>query len=601
MFIRCTTIKSKKNGDNYKTYRLVESVRTGDKVKQKTLLNLGKYFDTPKKEWASLSSRINEIVTGQNSLFELELSKSLEILAQRYAAQILSAQSSVVTSNSESFESVSIDSIAVVRPRQVGVEQLALHALNQLNLQEKLKDIGFNKPQIAAAIGNLIGRIAFPASERATLSWLKHTSGLGELISYDFEKMNKNRLYQVSDKLWKNKKSIENHLYQTEKGVFGFEDTITLYDLTNTFFEGTAKNNPKAKHGRSKEKRSDCPLVTLGLVLDGSGFPRQSEIFPGNASEPKTLKSMIEGLGGEPGKTIILDAGIASEENIDWLVEQGYFYIVVSRKRKREFDINLATIIKDSEGKKVRVQRKIDKKSGEIELYCHSELKEKKEQAMQDSSNNRFIVAIEKLKNGLNKKKTVKRYEKILESIGRLKQRYSRSAQHYEVTVVADDQKKFATSIEYERKEKLNSQATHPGVYCLRTNIKSMNDEKIWETYTMLTDLEGVFRSLKSELGLRPIYHQIESRVNGHIFITLIAYHLVQTIRRQLKQNNICDSWQTIRHKMCNRQRVTVILKRKDGKTLHIRKTTQPEPHQKEILQALPISYVNCPTAVTVK
>jgi len=601
MFIRCTTIKSKKGGGSYKTYRLVESVRVGTKVNQITLLNLGKYFEVPKSEWAILSSRIQELLSNQSPLIPIELAKDLELLSQRYAAQILSARSGAVSASiPKKFESISVDSLALVRPRQVGIEQLGLHILDQLNFQNKLKELGFNKPQIAAAIGNLIARMAFPTSERATLFWLQHTSGLGELINYDFEKMRKDRLYQVSDQLLKNKKAIEEYLYQTEKTIFSFEDTITLYDLTNTFFEGTAKSNPKAKRGRSKEKRSDCPLVTLGLVIDGSGFPRKSEIFAGNASEPQTLKSMLEGLGGKKGQTIILDAGIASEENIKWLVEKGYSYIVVSRKQKREFNIDLATLVKNVNDQKVHVQRQTNTITGEIELYCHSEMREKKEQAMQSSSSNKFIDAIEKLKKGLVKKSTTKRYDKILESVGRVKQKYSRSAQHYEIIVTPDKNKHFATSITYEKKEKPNSQATHPGVYCLRTNIKTMDDGKLWNTYTMLTDLEGVFRSLKNELGLRPVYHHKEDRVSGHIFITLIAYHLVQSIRYQLKRKNIRDSWQTLRQKMGNQQRVTAVFKREDGRTLHIRKTTQPEPQQKEILDILSITSRSDSTQKTV-
>ncbi|TXK95367.1 transposase, partial [Methylococcaceae bacterium CS5] len=192
--------------------------------------------------------------------------------------------------------------------------------------------------------------MASPASELATHSWLQTSSGLGELIDYDFEGMGLDRLYQVSDQLWKHREAIETHLYQQERDLFSFSETITLYDLTNTFFEGEAKTNPKAKRGRSKEKRSDCPLVTLGLVLDGSGFPRKSQIFPGNASEPQTLQIMLEGLEGRTGSTVILDAGIASEENIQYLIEHGYKYIVVSRKRKRDFDEEKATLIKDIPG-----------------------------------------------------------------------------------------------------------------------------------------------------------------------------------------------------------------------------------------------------------
>ncbi len=589
MFIRCTSIKSKDSGEPYVTYRLVETERVAGKVKQRTLLNLGRHFDAPKSQWADLAARISQLLSTQDELFYSELSEPLEVMAQRYAAQILASRS-VSSSPVSEFTSVAVDGLELVRPRRVGIEQLALQALRQLKLDDKLKDLGFNRHQLAAALGNIVARMAFPTSERATHAWLQQRSALGELIGYDFEGMGLDRLYQASDLLWKHREALESHLYQQETNLFGFDETITLYDLTNTFFEGEAKANPQAKRGHSKEKRSDCPLVTLGLVLDGSGFPRKSEIFPGNASEPQTLQSMLENLGGRAGSIVILDAGIASEENIQWLVTQGYRYLVVSRKRKRDFNEDAATVVKDIPGQTVKTQRVVDKETGEVELYCHSQLREKKEQAIQDRFAERFEAALQSLTDGLQKKGTTKRYDKVHERIGRLKEKFARAAQHYEIEVIREPESDVASAIQWKRQEKAHSQATHPGVYCLRTNLDDWDETALWKTYTMLTDLEAVFRSLKSELGMRPVFHRKQDRVSGHIFITLIAYHLVQTLRAQLKKQDIHDSWQTVRAKMENQQRVTVVLKQEDGSTLHLRKATRAEPLQKEIYEALGIS-----------
>lgn len=589
MFIRCTTIKTSKSGETYKSFRLVESERVNGKVKQRTLINLGRYFDVPQSQWQALSKRIDQLLTGQSAFLSIELDTQLEELAQRYAAQVIASRSTVSDEDIK-FEAVDIGSLALVRPRRVGIEALALHAVKQLALDDKLAALGFNQRQVAAALGNIIGRMATPASELATHGWLQTTSGLGELMGVDFEAMGRDSLYQVSDLLWKHREAIETHLYQQERDLFNFTETITLYDLTNTFFEGEAKTNSKAKRGRSKEKRSDCALVTLGLVLDGSGFPRKSQVFPGNASEPQTLQTMLEGLEGRSGSTVILDAGIASEANIQYLIEHGYHYIVVSRKRKRDFDEDRATIVKTVPGQTVKAQKVIIEETGEVELYCHSQLREKKEQAIQDRFAEKYETALHSLNNGLSKKGTTKKYTKVLERLGRLKEKYARAAQHYDVMVTPDNESEQAVSIHWERVEKAHSQATHPGVYCLRTNLTDWDEETLWRTYTMLTDLEGVFRSLKSELGLRPIYHHKEKRVSGHIFITLMAYHLVQTLRCQLKAKGVHDSWQTIRRKMENQQRITVILQREDGKTIHLRKATRAEPQQSTIYKMLEIS-----------
>jgi transposase len=586
MFIRRTTIKSRKDAEPYYTYRLVESERVDGHMKQRILLNLGRHFDVPKSDWRSLSSRIEQLLGGQNTLLSLELPTELEALAQRFAAQILASRGDDAATT-EAFTLVDLDTLELVRPRRVGIEQLALHAMDQLALPDKLVELGFNRHQLAAALGNIVARMAFPASERASHQWLQQRSGLGELLGYDFEAMGLDRLYQASDQLCKHKAALESHLYGRAQGLFAFEETITLFDLTNTFFEGEMKGVTKAKRGRSKEKRSDCPLITLGLVLDGSGFPRSSEFFPGNASEPETLATMLTGLNSRPGSTVVMDAGIATQANIAWLVEQGYRYLVVSRKRQREFDDEQAVTVKEGPGQMVRVQRVVNPDTGEVELYCHSQAREMKEQAIQDQFGERFESALQGLHDGLTKKGTTKRYDKVLERIGRLKEKYRRVAQHYTIRVEHDEASEKTIAIHWQREDKPHTQATHPGVYFLRTNLVNWDEETLWQTYTMLTDLEAVFRSLKSELGMRPNYHQKASRIEGHLFITLLAYHLVHTLRTQLKSQGIHDSWETVRRKLENQQRITVSLKREDGKTLHVRKSTRAEPQQKAIYDAL--------------
>ena len=589
MFIRCTTIKNRKHGEAYFSYRLVESHRVADKVKQQTLLNLGRHFDVHKRDWQPLSLRIQQLLEKQESILSLELNPDLEALAQRYAAQIIARQGQQTSESPDQLSTVNLESLELVRPRRVGVEQLALQAIDQLGLKDKLEALGFNRHQRAAALGNIVARMAFPASERASHQWLAQRSGLGELLGYDFEAMGRDRLYQASDQLWAHKDALEEQLYEQEQSLFSVDETITLYDLTNTFFEGDPRSD-KAQRGRSKEKRSDCPLITLGLVLDGSGFPRSSTFFPGNVSEPSTLQTMLSRLNSLPGSTVLMDAGIATEDNIQWLVDQGYRYLVVSRQRKREFDDEQAITVKQTADQTVRVQRMVDSQSGEILLRCHSEAREQKEQAMQDRFSERFEQALQSLNEGLSKKGCTKRYDKVLERIGRLKEKYARAAQHVEIQVEHDEDSGLATQIRFERNEKAHTQATHPGVYCLRSNHTDWDEQRLWKTYTMLTDLEAVFRSLKGELGLRPNYHRKEVRIEGHLFITLLAYHLVHTLRLQLKSQGIHDCWETIRQTMENQQRITVSLKREDGKTIHIRKTTQAEPHQKVIYDALGIS-----------
>ncbi|MBW2252425.1 MAG: IS1634 family transposase [Deltaproteobacteria bacterium] len=582
MYIRRTTIKSRKKGTPYYTYRLVESVRTSKGVRQHTLLNLGSNFSCPRESWPDLAKRIGEIISGQNQLFPP--ASDLEDMAQRYAALIIQS-----------------------RNRADGVEHVAYEALRQLQLDKKLQELGLNKHQLCTAIGTVIGRMIEPGSELATHYWLQHHTGLGELIGYNYESMKLTRIYQVSDILLKHKKELEQHLYERQRSIFQFEETITLYDLTNTYFEGSGKYNDLAAHGHSKEKRSDCPLVTLGLVLDSSGFPIRSEVFAGNASEPQTLAEMIEGLKRSPfgqaentesqqlfkqGKpTIVMDAGIATEDNINWLKKKQYHYLVVSRKRHREFSEKDAMVVKTDKDCTVKAYKKLNDKTGEVELYCHSTRREDKERAIYNRFSTRFEEALDKLDSGLHKKRCVKKYDKVLLSLGRLKQKYSRAAKNYRITVKKDKKTGNATRIIREKKQLPNSTDSYPGVYCLRTDQNSWDESTLWRTYTMLTDLEAVFRSLKSELGLRPVFHQKTERVSGHLFITLLAYHLIHTIRCQLKMNNIHSSWSNLRKQLKGQDRITVSMNCQNGETVHIRKSTRPEPRQQVIYDALGLTH----------
>jgi transposase len=591
MFIRCTKTSSRKSGEAYMTYRLVETFREGPSkaVKQRTILNLGAHFDVPQADWAALAARIDELVHGRSGF--LEISSEIEAVAQRYVAEILArAGHEAEKSPAElvkQFCEVDLATLETVRPRSVGVEHAALSACHELGLPGKLTELGFNGPQVAAALGNIIGRIAVPASELATHGWLQQRTALGELVGYDYERLELQQLYRSADRLLKHRDALETHLFGAAQSLFALEETITLYDLTNTYFEGIAAGIPKAKRGRSKEKRSDCPLVTLGLVLDGSGFPRRSRIFEGNVSEAATLETMLTQLGAAAGAVVVMDAGIATEANLAWLTEKGYRYVVVSRKRERQFDPKLAISIKTAGDMPVQIQRVDDEETGETLLYCHSEARAQKDRGIDTKKAAAFEAALQKIADGLAKPRGAKDFGTIRERIGRIKEKYARAAQHYKIDVTKDESGHAVTAINWTKTPKSNSALTHPGVYCLRTTLVEPDSEALWRVYCMLTNLESVFRSLKTDLGLRPVYHQIERRVEGHLFISVLAYYIVHTMRMRLKADGIPDSWETIRNTLATQIRITSTLKLRDGRTAHVRKASRPEPRQQKIHAAL--------------
>ena len=596
MCIRRTQTRNTATGERYFTHRLVRSERVGGKVRQVTLLNLGRHFAVAQAHWPTLCARLEELLSGQEVLVGGCGGLLIEREAQRLAALLLARQGTspaapgADTAAPAEVHSILVDSLKLSRPRTVGGEAVGLWAMAQLDFLEQLETLGLTGPQRAAVLGVILGRMAAPGSELATQRWLCERSGLGELLDVDFEAMSLMQLYRAADVLMRHREVIEGALFMRLSGLFGLDCSVTLYDLTNTYFGGEAAANPKAQHGHSKEKRSDCPLLTLGLVLDGSGFVRRSEVFDGNVVEGTTLAGMLQRLQAPKGALVVMDRGIATEENLLWLREQGYRYLVVSRERHRQFDANEASDLKTARGERVSVQRIEDAEGQEVRLYCYSELRARKEEGITQRFAERFEAALQALADGLTRPRTTKKIDKLWERIGRLKEKSHGAGQHYHIEVIPDASGEKAQAIRWQRQPIDGTMTTHPGVYCLRSNELTWDAEQLWRTYMMLTDLEAVFRSFKSELGLRPIFHHKEERAEGHLFITVLAYQFVQLIRRHLHAQGINDRWAMLRETLSNHMRVTATFRRLDGRALHVRKATETESGQMAIYRALGVN-----------
>jgi Transposase DDE domain len=605
MFIRRARTRNKAANEAYFTHRLVASQRIGKRVRQLTLLNLGRHFDLPQSDWPRLCARIEALLAAQPGL--LAEIKPIETLAQRYAARLTAnhpaareavpridplgshGPNAAIPSPPADFAELDVASLQLTRPRSVGVEAVGLAAIGWIGLTPILENLGFNRVQRAAVAASLIGRMAAPGSELSTWQWVRSRSALGELLDTDFEAMPLVRLYRVSDLLLRHRDAIEVALFARIRDLFTLPTTVTLYDLTNTYFEGTAEENPKAARGHSKEKRTDSPLVTLGMVLDSSGFVRRSKMFPGNVAEASTLQDMLKGLDAPKGALVVMDAGIATEANLARLREQGYRYLAVSRERTRQFDPDQATKVLTASQETVQLQRVLDKDGTEVRLYCQSAGRQTKETAISARFVKQFEAGLTKLADGLSKPRTQKTIAAVQQRIGRLKEKSRGIGQHYEITVIPDATGLNATAITWKQTPVKGSKLTHPGVYCLRSNETACDDATLWRTYTMLTDLEAVFRGLKSDLGLRPVFHHTEDRAEGHLFITVLAYQMVQIIRRKLAAKGDHLSWSGLRAVLALQQRVTATFRQRDGHTLHVRKATVAEPDLRQIYDTLQI------------
>ncbi len=359
-------------------------------------------------------------------------------------------------------------------------------------------------------------------------------------------------------------------LFGITKAVLQFEETIVFYDLTNTYYHGKKKGK-LLSHGRSKEKRSDCPLVTLALTLDGSGFPRNVQILPGNAGEPATLKEAIEKLNGAT-PTVIMDSGIATEQNLQYLKGQGLDWITVERSKappvpenKPDQQFTTAGGVKIKAWKITKKEKDVEdvedekdvEDNAELRVFVHSEAKQAKEDQILETQCKKFVKALTTLHEGLSKPGYLKNYEKVTIKVGRLKEKYKKVSHLYEVEVSKKEGTKHAESVTVARRASHARRTQASGGYVLRTSHTGWSVETVARTYWRLTEIERTFRVMKSDLGLRPIYHSRDDRIEGHLFITVLAYHAAHLVRTRLKEHGIHDSWATIRDKLNRIRRIT--------------------------------------------
>ncbi|MBW1798886.1 MAG: IS1634 family transposase [Deltaproteobacteria bacterium] len=545
-------------------------------------------------KWKELANRIEEIIHGQEMRL-IEAPREIEALAQHYAQllirkQLAEKKEEQSTEEDQDFESINVNGVSSSENKRIGPEHVGLEAMKALGFFDLFQQLGFTQSQSHLATLLIVGRYVHPSSERELKRYAKEQSALDELLGTDFSPIGNNALYRTSDLLFEHKDEIERFLRVRSKNIFSLKETIILYDLTNTYFTGEA---PDSKRGRSNQKRHACPLVTLGLILDEKGFVKGSRIFEGNVSEPSTLLSMVEGIHEQTKEetppllvakpTVVMDAGIATKENIALLNANGFSYIVVSRSKPER--ITYDSFIEIKEGVKVQSIRQGD----EIFLHCISDGKMKKENAMVSKARDRMEQELKKLRHGLSKKGCLKSYPKVLERIGRIREHYSRVSKGFSITVKEHGGK--ATEITWQYDEsKLGK--PYDGSYFLQTDRTDLSPEETWSIYVMLTSVEDAFRCLKSELGLRPVHHRKSNRVDAHLFISVLAYHLLNHDRWHLQEAGLHHRWPTIRSWLETHEVLTTDLPKEGGGVIHLRYCTIPTLKQQQIYKALRITSV---------
>ena len=467
--------------------------------------------------------------------------------------------------------------------RSVGCERLCLQALEELQLGSILSELGMSELDTRRALALVAAKMIHPASERKTSRWIKDNSSLPEFLELTRPRdLERKTLYRVGDCLWKRQADIEKHLFRRERDLLNIPATIVFHDLTNTHCTGQHDDQGLRRFGRSKQRRNDCPLVTLALALvpDGMGFPRSSEILPGNVGEANPLESALESLEEVHGcrdpnnrPTVVMDAGIATDDNLQLLKEKGYDWICISGGvRKAPPDRAPDSTLRTQAKHLVEAWRISDE--DELKLYARSEGRRQTEASILARRRSKLEAELQSLHDDLSLPRRMKRHDRILEKIGRLKERYSGIASQYKITIERTGD--TATAVRFKRQDKADVADAAAGSCVLRTSHTDWEVGKILRTYWRLTDLENTFRQLKSELGMRPIWHNTDARISAHLFITVLAYHAVHLIRTRLRDAGINLRRDSIRNCMEPWRRVTTTLQTPTGQQVVVRQDERP-------------------------
>src|SRR4051794_5483362 len=601
MYIRKTVRRYKDR--TYENYLLVESVLTDKGPRQKVVCSLGDLSPAPPERWLALARKLRDALTGQLSLPGLadddpELRRLADALpGPGPSPEGATPEPPAPAPRPGELIAVHTDRVTCEQPRPAGHLHVGLHFWRRLGLDEILESLGFSPRLVALTCAMTLNRLIRPAAEYAMPDWFRSTA-MADLLGVEFARLPDDPLYRNLDRLHPHRVAIESSLTERERNLFDLGDTVLLYDLTSTYFEGKAERNPKAKRGYSRDHRPDCKQVVVGLVIGREGFPRAHEIFEGNAQDRQTLGAMLglleRRVGLAEGSTVVVDRGMAFAENIAELRRRKLHYVVAAGPKERD---RLLAEFETAEGfdevarrpsprnpgqKKSSVRVKAHPSDDELLILCISRERVEKDRAIRAKQEGRFLTDLARLGARIRAGR-LKQEIKIGEAIGRLKERYPRVARYY--TLSFDAQTRQLESEPDEQRREIA--ASLDGSYPLRTDRQELAAEEAWRIYASLTRAEDAFRSMKSPLCERPIFHHLEHRVESHIFLCVLAYHLLVAIETTLLRQEIHTSWATVRDLLATHAIVTIVLPTDGDGVLRIRRGATPGPDHRVLYEAL--------------
>jgi transposase len=594
MFIRQTKKRRKSTGKTYYQFSLVQSVRIDGKSRQRTILYLGSDEELKDKtNRKRVLEALKRMITGSPSMLgdtPAPLYKLAEGYYQKYKIKYDGLEDPIAAPpkpDDRTYEEIAADRVELAEAKSFGPEHLCLQVLDTLKLGGFLSQLGLTKDDVQRALISIAARAIYTASEHKTADILKINSSLTECIGYRGDITHK-QLYRIADILYNSKAAIERCLHDHITDMFDLTDSLVIFDISNTYFETRKAGSDLAAYGRSKEKRGDCPLVVFTGVINAEGFIRHSHVYPGNTPDPHTLSDMVDDLenySDGPKKTVVIDAGIATEQNLEELERKGYHYVCVSRSRVKDYPPEAlgGNLIRKTEQGEVRLSVFTPEGYSDTWMLARSEAKKTKEQSTGNKLQARFEQDLHAAEAALHKKGGTKKIDKVWERIGRYKERHRQVSGSYKITVTEKQGK--ATAIDWTIQDNKLKDDKAEGIYFIRTNLQDPQEGPLWDIYNTIRKVESTFRCLKTDLHIRPIYHQTDRRTKAHLNLAVLAYQLVNTIRYLLGRAGIHCDWSHIVRIMSTQQVQTIGMPSKT-KTIHLRKASKPIKEAKQIYDA---------------
>lgn len=574
MFLRLH--RRQKDGKEHTYWSLVETVRTADGPRQRRLCYLGELNDSAQARWLKTIEVFNE--QGESRQLKLFPSDVEPPVEEAGVARVV------------------LNQVRLERARRFGDCFLGVELWKRLGLDRFFEAVldGNEDPaevpwsRVAAVL--VINRLCEPGSELAIEERWYPVTALDDLLAIESGKINDTRLYRCLDRILPHKTKLEQYLKERYGELFAADFDVLLYDLTSSYVEGAAPKDPMMKRGYSRDHRPDCKQVVIALIVNTEGFPFSYETFDGNRADVTTLETvlrMVKRKYGKARRVWVFDRGIVSEENLEALRRRdGQYLVGTPRSKLKQFDRQLL------EGGWQQVRPEVEVKlvsiphGEEIYVLCRSTARRNKEQAIRS----RFSGRMEQALQGLEKRVAggkLKDRQKIERRLGSIQARHPQVADLYEAKVV---QRTGGLRVEWKRREDRRAwQQAREGVYLLRTNLRDTDPERLWQSYIQLTEAEAAFRALKSELSIRPIFHQLERRAKAHILVAFLGYAMWVTLKHLLLGKQSSFSPARALDLLSRLQSADIILPTTDGREIRLRRITTPTPEQQLVLDQLGI------------